>query len=142
MAKKSRRPDEVEVVDYALGQETEEYIKAKEAEYSNLTWEMIDAAFYSLEEAQEVLGLARTNYVRQLVLQGRLEGVKVALKGYNKWFLDKESVYKYDETKGRRLAVRRYILRIDPELEEQVREALDEIAGEDGYELEFAYQGS
>jgi len=138
-----RRPEKVKVVDMAIRTVSEEYNKTKAEQYQNVTWKEIDEGFESLENTTTRLKMARTNYVRQLVLVGRLEGVKVEMRGFNKWFVERSSIDYYLQHKKRQLSMRRYLLRINPDDEAEVRNALFQLVEQgtiSSYSLDLAYK--
>lgn len=154
MAKKDRRPAECEVVEVSIREGNVERQKELAERYSNITWQEIDSLFVDLEKATVLLSKKRSGYVRLLLLSGRIEGVKVQMKGFAKWYVDLESIDYYNETKGQRRSIRRYILRIPPESEGAIREILDrlvtfggeelqlDLPGNFNYTLDLAYTGS
>lgn len=107
--------------------------------FIGLTVADIRSKFVSIKGAHLTLGYGYEEYTRALLLQGKIEGVKIQLKGYRKWFISKESIGYYLEHSARKGKPSRYILRIDKSTEGQVREALDSL--NISYELEIAYRG-
>lgn len=90
-----------------------------------------------LSEAAEMAEYQR-QYVRQLVLDGKLEAVKISRKGFNKWFVNPESIEEYKSRTVTRGGLRRFILRMELESEGAAREALDATGIE--YSLELQYK--
>ena len=91
-----------------------------------------------VKEAQFMLGLAWSNYAYALLQKGALEGVEIACKGHDKWFITKESVAYYKEHTLRSKKLRRYDLRIHKDDEDKLRSLMTG-AGID-YKLEIAYK--
>jgi len=56
--------------------------------------------FKGIKDSREHVGAAHDLYVRQLLHAGRIEGVKVQYKGYQKWLIDPESIDYYHAHKG------------------------------------------
>lgn len=142
---RSRRPDQVKIVEMSVRQCSKERMEKKEEQYRNLTWKEIDAEFISLDEAAEVLGYKRVNYVRQLTLGAKLEGVRVEMRGFSKWFIERVSIDWYRNNKARSASIRRFVLRISPDDELAVVTALDELKKSgsiSNYTLELAYKGN
>lgn len=88
---------------------------------------------------KKYLGLAYPQYVRRLLLQGKLEGIKVDHDHYNKWWIYIPSLDRYLENSRRTEQKRRFILRAELEDREVIERALEE-AGID-FSLELAYKG-
>lgn len=144
MTNESRRFDEVSVVEIAMRERAEAEAKELYDRLTQLTWKEIDEDYVPLDEATELLGLKRTNYLRQLVLSDRLDAVKVEMIGFDKWFVSLKSVYYYKKHRRRRRSIRRYVLRCNPDDEDEIRSALDKLVEEEtisDYTLELAYKG-
>jgi hypothetical protein len=77
-------------------------------------------------------------YVRKLVLDDKIEAIKIGRKGYEKWYINPNSAEEYRQSSNTRGGKRRFIFKTDLENEDAVRQALDE-AGID-YDLELQYQ--
>lgn len=140
----NRRLDKIVVTDYTINEEDQERYQQKYDQYHSLTWEEIDSGFVSLVKAAEMMQMARPNYVRLLALTGKLEGVRIAMKGFDKWFIELQSIDAYKNRTGRTLEVRRYLFRCNPKDEHTIRAMLDMLVEEEqisNYELEFAYKG-
>ncbi len=105
--------------------------------FADLTAERF-ATFAGIKDSRPLLGVAHDLYVRQLLHAGRIEGVKVQLKGYTKWFIDPSSIAYYTANKARRSGLRRYLLRANSTDERAIREALDATGIE--YTLEISYK--
>lgn len=139
-----RRPEQIKIVDMSIRQCSKERMKQKEEQYQNVTWQEIDEHYTSLDGAATLLNYKRVNYVRQLTLSGKLEGVKLEMRGFEKWFVELVAIDWYKNHKARRSSIRRYILHLNPDDEEHVRSLLDnaeEAEDISGYELELAYKG-
>ena len=86
------------------------------------------------------MGLKHEQYTRRLVLEDKLEGCEKRDMGhYFKWFIPVASIEAYKARTATRAGTRRFILKMAPELESKVREALDQL--DIDYSLELAYQG-
>jgi hypothetical protein len=96
-------------------------------------------SYTGIKGAQKELGLGYSQYVRRLLLQGKLEGIKVAHSHYNKWYVYRPSIEAYTENHRRTEQARRFILRAELEDREAIEAAL-EAAGIE-YTLELAYKG-
>lgn len=94
--------------------------------------------FTDIRGCQKILGLAYSQYARKLLIAGRLEGIKLPLRGYNKWFITLESVQYYRTHTLRSLKLTRYDLRIFPDDESKIVKALDAL--DIPYSLEKAYK--
>jgi len=105
--------------------------------FADLTAERF-ATFAGIKDSRPLLGVAHDLYVRQLLHAGRIEGVKVQLKGYTKWFIDPVSIEYYTANKARRSGLRRYLLRANSTDEETIRHALNMLGIE--YTLEISYK--
>jgi hypothetical protein len=94
--------------------------------------------FVGITEATKLLGIAHAQYVRRLVVGGRLDSLKVQLDSTAKWFISRESIADYMKVNRRTSTDRRYILRTAIENEDAIRKALDG-AGVT-YQLELNYK--
>lgn len=94
-------------------------------------------SYVDLKSATQELNFKFDMYTRRLLLEGKLIGVKIQRKGFSKWYVERASIEAY--ASKARSGMRRYILRIDSENEEQVREALSKLKIE--YQLELNYKG-
>ncbi|MBD3387445.1 MAG: hypothetical protein GF414_00715 [Candidatus Altiarchaeales archaeon] len=99
----------------------------------------VNENYVSIAKAIVPLDVTYPRYVRRLLLEGKLTGIKVRIKGGVKWLIDRDSITAYIESKKRSTGLRNYILRISTENEVAVRKALLELDIE--YELELAYKG-
>jgi hypothetical protein len=95
--------------------------------------------YVGIKGAKAELGVGYTQYVRRLLLEGKLEGVKLDHGHYRKWHIYRPSIDRYMEEHRRTEQARRFILRAELEDREKIEAALDE-AGID-YSLELAYKG-
>lgn len=125
----------VEVLEYSVRQK-DSHLQTLDP--SDITVRFLLQECVGIIEATKKLGLAHAQYIRQLVWKGNLESVKVDLGQYKKWYVTKESISYYSEHHLRANQPRRYIIRIYPEDERQVRNALDATGIE--YELEVGYR--
>lgn len=123
----------MEIIDYS--------IRAGEpvTKFDRITRAELDSDFVSIPDARQLLGTAYTTYVRKLLLEARIEGVKIQYKGYTKWYISKVSCSHYVRHIGRKRKPRRYTLRIHTTDEPAVRECLDNLGID--YSLELAYKG-
>ena len=94
--------------------------------------------FVSINEATQLLNFKHAQYTRRLLLEGKLEGVKLAHKGYAKWYITLDSIEFYNAHTSRDTSMRRYILRIDASNENAVLVALGALNIE--FKLELAYK--
>jgi hypothetical protein len=94
-------------------------------------------AYVSINVATTMLGLAYAQYVRRLVLEGKLVAVKIQEQNYQKWYVSRVSIEKYLTGNRRTSGLRRYILKVDEENETKVREALTALGVEFTLELNY-----
>jgi len=85
------------------------------------------------------LGFSYPIYTRRLYLEGKIEGVKIAIGKREKVFLLVSSLDSYKARVRVRTSKRRYLLYIDLDLEKKVRVALEGLGID--YRLELAYKG-
>lgn len=103
-----------------------------------LTAQEVEEWFLTLEEAKKELSIAHLAYVRRLVKDNKLEGIKVAVPGGSRWLVTRESTDRYDTKRIRSRELRNYILRIPMEKEDTLRSLLKK-AGIP-FTLEVAYE--
>lgn len=103
----------------------------------DLSIENVLKGYVTLKEAKESLGVAWVQYVRRILKEGALEGIRVSVAGGTRWLVTRESIERYRATRKERSSKRNYILKIDSEEEEEVRKALEEAGIE--YELSLSY---
>lgn len=106
---------------------------------SSISKAKLEKEYVGLSGAQAKMGVAHQQYVRRLTSQGKLEGIKVDMGHYVKWWVSLKSIEAYMENNRRTEQARRYVLRIELEDEVKVRKALKD-AGVD-FSLELAYKG-
>ena len=106
---------------------------------SEVSKDTLTKNYKGIKESQKYLELGYSQYVRRLLLQGKLEGIKVDMGHYRKWFIFQGSLDQYLENSRRTEQARRFILRAELEDREAIEEAL-EAAGIE-YSLELAYKG-
>jgi hypothetical protein len=94
--------------------------------------------YVGISRATQLLEFKYSQYTRRLVLEGKLEAVKVKYGHYNKWMISLDAIDEYMSAHRRTNQLRRYIFKIDQDNEEAVREALDELGIE--FELELSYK--
>lgn len=102
-----------------------------------LTAQEVAEWFVTLQDAKEVLSIAHLAYVRRLVKDNKLEGIKVAVPGGSRWLVTKESIEGYSTRTIRSRELRNYILRIPSDQEAAVRKLLMQNGIK--YNLELAY---
>lgn len=104
----------------------------------NVTITELKKGYLSIVAATPRLGVAYNQYVRRLVLEDKLKGIKVACRGTTKWFVDIEGIGEYLSNKGGHGGLRRYDLRLNREDEMALRAFLVK----DGitFKLELAYK--
>ncbi len=98
---------------------------------------VLKSDFVSINDAKDVLGVGYVVYVRRLLLEGRLEGVKIQYKGYAKWWISRASIAWYREHVLRTRSGRRWIMKFEMSDETKVRAALDALGID--YELKLNY---
>lgn len=109
-----------------------------EMEEEDITLRFVLEECASVKDTRKALNFGHIEYVRRLIGAGKIEGVKVDLGQYKKWYITQESIAYYAEHTLRAGKPKRYILRIFPEDEQQVREVLTAAAVH--YELAVAYR--
>lgn len=101
----------------------------------------------TITEAAAELGIEYPNYIRVLIKSGKVTGQKLTRGKKVQWAIDPDSVAHYDKTRGSfgegrgggRSNIRRYVLRVNPEVAGdyyEVEEALAEALGEGFLSLE------
>lgn len=105
----------------------------------NLSLDDVRENWFSINSATKELGFKYSQYTRRLLLEGKLEGVKVKESHYNKWYIDPRSIETYMESNRRTNDQRRYLFYIDQDEEDLVRETLNELGID--YKLELSYKG-
>lgn len=100
----------------------------------------LDDEFCSLTIATEQLNMSQTSYVRKILLEGKLSGVKLQMKGFQKWFVHRDSIEYYNDHFSRHAKRQRYTLKIHPDDVTFVRDAL--ITAGIRFELAKAYNGN
>ena len=99
----------------------------------------VDANYVSINDATKLLTFKHAQYTRRLVLEGKLNAIKVQYAHYAKWEILVESINVYNSrTRRSSSGKRRYILRTSVENEKKIREALTAL--EIPFELELSYQ--
>ena len=104
-----------------------------------LTGDQISKEFVGITGATKLLGFAHAQYTRRLVIEGKLEAIKVQLPHYSKWFISRAGIKGYLSGARRTTSHRRYILKMDLDQEQKVRDALKAAGVE--FDLELAYKG-
>ena len=99
----------------------------------------LKANYVGIKAAQKRMGLGYSQYVRRLLLQGKLEGIKADMGHYRKWFISLKSIEQYMDNSRRTEQARRFILRAELEDREAIEKALKAAGIE--FELELAYKG-
>jgi len=94
-----------------------------------------DEFWCTLRDAPQVMGVGYEQYVRALLSQGKIEGIRVQWKHYTKWFLFVPSLLNRPR---RRTDRRKFLLYINPDHESEIRKALQ--ASGLQFELTVAYQ--
>jgi hypothetical protein len=101
------------------------------------TIEEVQRRFVSIKNALTLLGVKYEQYVRRLLTNSDIEGMKLKVGKTTRWLVSRESI------EGRRARVREkvegrnYILRFPTELEGKLREFLDTLDAD--WTLEFQY---
>lgn len=70
--------------------------------------------FVTLKEAQKRLSLAHGQYTRRLLKEGKLEGIKVTLKGGPRWLVSTDSIDRYDLERKAYTTLRNVTVKVDP----------------------------
>lgn len=123
----------MQIIDYSI-REGEPLDK-----FDNLTHHQLTTNFVSISDAKHLLEVRHATYVRKLLLEGQIEGVKIKERHLQKWYVTRLSCSHYVRCVGRKRQPRRYILHIQERDEDSVRSALDNLGIE--YNLNFAYNG-
>jgi hypothetical protein len=106
--------------------------------FDNITIDDVKERFLSIIEGTKRIGMKHPQYVRRLLVEGKLEGIKIVERGRYKWYITKTSIDRYKKAHNKINQKRRYILRIKADDEEKVRHNLNLLAID--YELELAYK--
>lgn len=116
----------------------------KDYKPEKLTVKDIRDRYIDLEGAIPLLRIRYKQYARRIVVSGRINSVKLAIKGSVKWFVEKASITKYVETRSRNTGVRSYKLYIPEKYEAEVRKAIEAVGKERGFTPRFerAYKSS
>lgn len=93
--------------------------------------------FVTLKEAKVLLGLAYGQYVRRLLKDGKIEGIKVKVSGGTRWLVTRESIRRYEAERRVYTTYRNYVLKIDPKDEAAVRKFIEGLDPE--YSLALQY---
>ena len=109
-------------------------------EGDKVTDTVLKREYVSITDATSLLGMAHAQYVRRLVVGGKLGSIKVQLEYYQKWFVSRVSIASYLRINRRTNTDRRYILRTEKKNEAAIRKALDAVGVK--YSLELNYKGS
>ena len=128
------------IVEVALGLDSKSSLALsidKEDSLPNLTMEDVAEGYLTLKGAKVALDIAYTVYVRRLVKEGTLEGIKIAVNNSTRWLVTRESIEAYKVRRVRRGKKRNYTLRIDPSKEIALRKLLKDSGIE--YTLELSY---
>lgn len=126
-----------QIVEVSVGKNS---VLPKELEVgSKVEAKSLKTAYKGIKATREEMGLGYDVYVRRLLLEGKLEGIKVDHGHYNKWHIYIPSVERYMEEHRRTEQARRFILRAELEDRAKIEKALDEAGIQ--YELELAYKG-
>lgn len=91
---------------------------------SDITVRFLVEECVSIKKAKELLAVSQTMYIRQRLWNGRLEGVKVDMGPYEKWFITKESINYYRENSLRANKPKKYILYVYPDSQDKLLDAL------------------
>ncbi len=111
--------------------------KSKTEFVAQYSAEVLAKDFVSINDARDVLGVGYVVYVRRLLLEGKLEGVKVQYKGYAKWHISRASIAWYRKNVLRTMSGRRWIMKFELTDEAAVRAALDSLGID--YELKLNF---
>lgn len=130
----SVKKDSVVIVGFAIRKDRE----VGENPFEELTAARLKT-FKGIRDSRTHVGAAHDLYVRQLLHAGRIEGVKVQYKGYQKWLIDPASIDYYHSHKATRTGMRRFLLRTSAKNEDAVRDALTALEIE--FTLEYNYKG-
>lgn len=94
---------------------------------SGITVKFLVEKCYSIKRATKYLKVAQDMYIRQLVWKAKLEGVKVWMGSYEKWFITQESLDYYKEHNLRRTKPKKYILKTSPDTYDKVMAFLEDL---------------
>lgn len=130
---KTAKKETIKIVDISIRKDR----PAGENPFENITATEL-ATFVGIKDAPVLLGIAYTIYARRLLKEGRIEGVKVQYKHYQKWLISPESITYYNSHKATRTGMRRFLLRTSAENEDAVRDALGALGIE--FTLELTYK--
>jgi hypothetical protein len=95
----------------------------------------------SLKDGLKFLGSEYLVYIRRLVSEGKLVGVKFKEKGFDKWYVSVVSILEYKERSGKRRVkggrLFKLVVKISDgesveEKEREIKEGLDKILGKGG----------
>lgn len=111
--------------------------KGSKTTFESVTKAALEKDYVGINEAVGLLGVGYAVYVRRLVLEGRLEGIKVMYKGYTKWHISRASIEWYRKNVLRTMTGRRWIMKFELPDEAKVRAALDALGIE--YELKLNF---
>ena len=106
---------------------------------TEITSDEVDTNYVSINDATKLLNFKYAQYTRRLVLEGKLNAIKVQHPHYAKWYILVKSINEYTTNKRRNVnGSRRFILRTKIENESLVRAALKALKIE--FEFELSYQ--
>ena len=98
----------------------------------------VDTNYVSINDATKLLNFKYAQYTRRLVLEGKLNAIKVQYAHYAKWMILRKSIENYTTNKRRNVnGARRFILRTAIENQSKVQEALEKL--DIVFELELSY---
>ena len=98
----------------------------------------VDTNYVSINDATKLLNFKYAQYTRRLVLEGKLNAIKVQYAHYAKWMILRKSIAEYTTNKRRNVnGARRFILRTAIENQSAVQEALEKL--DIVFELELSY---
>lgn len=104
-----------------------------------ITSDEVDTNYVSINDATKLLNFKYAQYTRRLVLEGKLNAIKVQYAHYAKWMILIKSINEYTTNKRRNVnGSRRFILRTAIENQTKVQEALEDLGIV--FELELSYQ--
>jgi hypothetical protein len=104
----------------------------------DISWNFLDKECVGVREATVILDISNSQYTRQLLWAGMIEGVLVDKGKVPTWYITRSSLKYYWKHHRRAAKPKRYDLRIFPVDERRVVEALDKLGIT--YTLEVAYK--
>lgn len=109
-----------------------------ETDFSKWTFDKVVEGCVKIKDATPLLAMKNSDYVRRILLEGKLEGIFVRARGRRVWLISRDSITFYKQHKSKQHSHRRYIMKLNEVDEPRVRTALDALGI--FYELKLAYK--